>query len=191
MTDSIPKTKPEIYVMVDVETSGSIPGDYSLLSLGAVVVGQHRPPFQKDFYCEMKPLPKAGVDLEAMKVNGLDIDMLKVTGSDPTVALERLRNFVVKVANPEVVSPVMVSNGTFDYMWVTWYFKHFGVRSPFGPNSLDMKSLHFGRARCKWSQTRGAIIGKIYASDIENKNKHNALDDALYQAEIFERMLKA
>lgn len=183
------ESKPEIFIMVDVETSGTIPSDYSMLSLGAVVIGHHQPPFQKDFYCEIKPLKGAQVDPGAMAVNKLELDALKVTGSDPGIAMERFRAFVVRVANPDVVRPVMVSNGTFDYMWVTWYFHHFGVQSPFGPNSLDMKSAHFGRTRCKWSQTRGSILGKLYAPDIERVNQHNALDDALYQAEIFERML--
>ena len=31
----------ELYVSVDVETSGPIPGEYSLLSIGACLVAKH------------------------------------------------------------------------------------------------------------------------------------------------------
>ena len=44
--------KSEIYISVDVEASGPIPGEYSLLSIGACLVGQP----DQSFYVELKPL---------------------------------------------------------------------------------------------------------------------------------------
>lgn len=44
--------KEEIYISVDIEASGPIPGEYSLLSIGACVVNQT----SQTFYAELKLL---------------------------------------------------------------------------------------------------------------------------------------
>ncbi len=40
------------YIMVDVETDGPIPGDYSMISFGAVLVDEQ---LNKTFYGQLKP----------------------------------------------------------------------------------------------------------------------------------------
>lgn len=185
------ESKPECFVMVDVETSGPIPSDYSMLSLGAVVIGQHTPPYHKSFYIEMKPLPGAQIMAEAMEVNGLNISLLECTGEEPGMAMEKFRTWVLSQANPNVVRPVMVSNGTFDYMFVTWYFHHFHVRSPFTVNSLDCKSFYMGMNRSvRWGQTSARSIKARHPEwfTAPQEQAHNALDDALRQADWFHRM---
>lgn len=180
--------KPEVFIMIDVETSGPIPGsdEYSMLSLGAVVVGQHTPPYHRSFYAEIQPYgPK--VDPGAMAVNKLDIERLKREGVTPDGTMVCLREWVLGVANPELFRPVMVSQGTSDFMWVQWYFHHFEVRSPFDMNSVDMKSMHFQKTKCRWSQTAMRIM-KTHYPDNPFTNTHNALDDAISQAEIFHRI---
>ncbi len=42
-----------IFVSVDIEADGPIPGPYSMVSLGAVVV---EPPFNDSFYCTIQPI---------------------------------------------------------------------------------------------------------------------------------------
>ena len=42
-----------IFVSVDVEADGPIPGKFSMISLGAVVA---EPPFDDSFYCTIKPI---------------------------------------------------------------------------------------------------------------------------------------
>ena len=42
----------EILISVDIEASGPIPGEYSMLALGACVVGAP----EQSFYVELKPL---------------------------------------------------------------------------------------------------------------------------------------
>jgi len=39
--------------MIDVETDGPIPGDYSMLSIGAVVIEEG---LKKTFYAELNPI---------------------------------------------------------------------------------------------------------------------------------------
>jgi len=58
----------EIYISVDVEASGPIPGEYSLLSIGACLVGQP----DQSFYVELKPLNDNFFE-KAMDVTGLSL----------------------------------------------------------------------------------------------------------------------
>ncbi|RXD91723.1 DNA polymerase III subunit epsilon, partial [Xanthomonas perforans] len=55
----------EIFVSVDIEASGPIPGEFSLLSIGAVLVD--RP--ETSFYLELKP-EDTRHDPEALAVTG-------------------------------------------------------------------------------------------------------------------------
>ena len=41
------------YVMVDIEADGPIPGDYSMISFGAVIV---QPGLERTFYGRLKPI---------------------------------------------------------------------------------------------------------------------------------------
>jgi hypothetical protein len=45
-------TDREVFISVDVETAGPIPGDYSLLSIGACVVDEP----SQTFSCELQPI---------------------------------------------------------------------------------------------------------------------------------------
>ena len=74
--------KAECYFSVDIESSGPIPGKYSMLSLGACLVG--RP--EEGFYAELKPISKEFVP-EALKVSGFSLDRLAKEGQTPEAAI--------------------------------------------------------------------------------------------------------
>ena len=116
--------KSEVFISVDVEASGPIPGDYSMLSLGAYVVGGQ----DQGFYVEIKPLNTNAVP-EAMKVTGFDLTKLIVTGEEPADAMQKLAAWVIAVAGNG--KPVFVGfNAGFDWSFVNWYFFHFLKRVP-------------------------------------------------------------
>jgi hypothetical protein len=54
------------YIMVDIESDGPIPGDYSMISFGAVLVDEH---LDKTFYGKLKPISDKYI-LEALTVSG-------------------------------------------------------------------------------------------------------------------------
>ena len=54
------------YVMVDVESDGPIPGDYSMVSFGAVIV---EPALDRTFYGKLKPISDKFIP-EALAVSG-------------------------------------------------------------------------------------------------------------------------
>lgn len=54
------------YVMVDIESDGPIPGDYSMICFGAVIV---EPLLNRTFYGKLKPISEHWIP-EALKVSG-------------------------------------------------------------------------------------------------------------------------
>src|SRR5688500_6528738 len=85
-------TAEEAYISVDVETSGAIPGEYSLLSLGAYLVGSAT----VTFYIELQPITDKFVP-EAVKVGGLALDQLKERGVTPANAMRQFHDWINEV----------------------------------------------------------------------------------------------
>ncbi len=174
--------KAEVYISVDVETAGPIPGEYSMLSLGACVVGQTT----QTFYVELKPFNE-NYTKEALEVGRFSLKKLKIEGEEPAHAMERLENWIKDVS--EQSRPVFVAfNATFDWSFTHWYFIKFLGRDPFGISGLDIKAYFMGARKSSWGDTVKKKISILYPS--KTTHTHNALDDAKEQAEIFEQMLK-
>jgi DNA polymerase III epsilon subunit-like protein len=175
----------EIYFSIDVETAGPIPGEYSLLSIGACVVGDNA----KRFYVELVPLNDNFTD-EAMATCGISLAEFKTRGTPPRDAMAQFAAWVREHANS--ARPVFVGfNAPFDWSFVNYYFvKFLGVKkNPFGHSALDIKSYYMGAYGTTFLETSmRRMPPEIHPSD--SPLSHNALDDAIQQAEIFERLLK-
>lgn len=80
------RVKPSLYISVDIEADGPIPGPYSMLSFGAAVAGVQdadgftaADPEKLTFYRELRPISEEFVP-EALAVSGLDRDRLQHEG---------------------------------------------------------------------------------------------------------------
>ena len=78
-------------------------------------------------------------------------------------------------------------NATFDWSFVNFYFQQYLGENPFGIGGIDIKSYYMGLSGVTWEDTRSSRIPKAY-KDTSRRHTHNALDDAIEQAEIFRRM---
>lgn len=175
--------KAECYFSVDIESAGPIPGKYSMLSLGACVVG--RP--EECYYVELKPISREFVP-DALRVSGFDLANLQKAGKDPKVAMKEFRLWVEKSAGNS--KPIFVGfNACFDWQFVNWYFESFTGGNPFGFGGIDIKSYYMGLSGVPWHQTTSSQLPSEFQSD--TTATHNALDDAKAQASIFEKLLQA
>ena len=176
-------SRSEIYFSVDIEANGPIPGEFSMTSLGACVVG--RP--EATFYCELKPLHDR-FEPRALSVGGLSMDHLREKGEEPQAAMERFTAWVTGAAGRD--RPVFVAfNATFDWMFAHWYLVKFTGSNPFGISGLDIKAYYMGLSGSSWHETAKSRIQRRFPSG--RPHTHHALEDALEQAEIFARMLEA
>jgi len=177
-------TKKEVLISVDVETDGPIPGDYSILSLGACLV--KKPDI--GFYLELKPVSNKFIQ-EYLNVSRLNRNKLITEGIDPITAMQRFSHWIDKVCEKNNHPVFVAFNATFDWMFVHWYFEHFlGInRDPFGHSGWDIKAYYAGVTRkLSWSETSKSKMSKNSLSS--KSHTHHALDDAREQADIFQRL---
>ena len=178
-----PSWSDEVYICVDVETSGPIPGDYSILSIGACTVYE---PVSK-FYIELKPINQNNTP-EAANVHKLSFDRLMDEGLEPEEALRRFEDWLFPLTIPSQLPVFVAFNAPFDWMFVNYYFLHYLGRNPFGHAALDIKALYMGVAEVPWLQTAWRYIDPSF-SEMQPLS-HHALQDALDQAAIFRRIME-
>lgn len=170
--------KREVFLSVDVETAGPIPGEYALLTIGACDVND---PTQI-FSCELKPTTR-NADPKALEVTGLSLDQLERDGKDPVSAMGAFRDWVIQRAGTEAIPVFVGFNAAFDWSFINYYFHRYLGENPFGFAALDIKSMYMGAARSSWSQTRSSQIAAALLPTLQGD--HDALHDAQYQAELF------
>jgi len=175
--------KTEVYISVDIEASGPVPGEYSMLSIGACVVGDSN----RTFYAELQPVTDQFIP-EAMAVSKLSLEHLRINGEGPANVMKRFAGWLAQEAGAG--KPVFVGfNASFDWAFVNWYFNKFLRKNPFGIGGIDIKAFYMGLAGVTWDETRSSRLPPEFQPVL--KQTHNALEDALSQAEIFGKLLAA
>jgi DNA polymerase III epsilon subunit-like protein len=174
----------EIYICVDIEASGPVPGDYSLLSIGACTVFEPR----QTFYIELQPVNE-NTTQEAAKVHHLSLQHLMDTGVPPQQALARFEAWLQGLTPPGTTPLLVAFNAPFDWMFVNDYFHRFLGRNPFGHAALDIKAFYMGFAGAAWEETTMRHVSDRFLG--RKELTHHALRDAMDQADIFSRMLEA
>ncbi len=170
--------KREVFISVDVETAGPIPGEFSLLSIGACVIFDPT----KTFACDLKPINR-NANPKALEIAGLSLDELTQSGLDPSEAMQRFNDWLATVASAGEAVIFVGFNAPFDWSFVNYYFHLFLGDNPFGFTALDIKSLYMGATGCDWADTRSSKIAERLKPNLAGD--HNALRDAQYQGEIF------
>lgn len=171
-----------MYVMVDIEANGPIPGDYSMFWFGAVIV---EPGLQYTFEGKLAPLPNAKVEI----INGecIGYKLASVTHEqvldwpDPSKTMESFADWLGKQqVQHRARQPMLVSdNNGYDAMWIAWYFHHFLDFNPFGHSSTNLGSLYKGLVKDAFKNFKHLRV---------TKHTHNPVDDAMGNAEAMLKM---
>lgn len=154
-------------VMVDVESDGPIPGDYSMISFGAVIVDQD---LDKTFYGQLKPISEKWIP-EALAVSGFTrAEVLEF--DEPQIVMEKFNQWLNENCKNQ---PLFFSdNNGFDWQFINWYFIHFLEKNPFGFSSTNLGSLYKGLIKDTF---------KNFKHLRKTKHTHNPVDDAMGNAE--------
>ncbi len=125
------------YIMVDVEADGPIPGDYSMICFGAILV---EPALNRTFYGKLKPISDAFVP-DSLAISGFSReDCLRF--DDPRQVMERFAQWLDDVNTGRCM--FVSDNNGFDWQFINWYFHHFLGHNPFGFSSTNLGSLYKG-----------------------------------------------
>src|ERR1043166_857125 len=160
------------YIMVDVEADGPIPGDYSMIALGAIVV---EPSLERTFYGRLKPVSERW-DPEALAVSGFTREQTLALGS-PGKIMQEFGDWIGQVGGSR---PFFISdNNGFDWQFVNWYFHHFLGANPFGHSSTNLGSLYKGLVKDTFASFKHLR---------QTQHTHHPVDDARGNAEALLRM---
>lgn len=155
------------YIVVDVEADGPIPGDYSMICFGAVIVNES---LDKSFYGKLKPISENWIP-DALAVSEFNREETLQFDNPHDVMLQ----FEEWIKENSIGKPIFISdNNGFDWMFICWYFHHFLKRNPFGYSSRRIGDLYCGMekdASAQWHHLR------------KTTHSHNPVDDAKGNAE--------
>ena len=162
------------YVMVDVESDGPIPGDYSMICFGAVIVEQS---LDRTFYGQLKPISDKFIP-DALAVSGFSRDDT-LAFDEPQQVMATFRDWVAENC-PHRAMFVSDNNG-FDWQFINWYFHHFTGANPFGFSSTNLGSLYKGMKK---------NTAENFKHLRKTKHTHNPVDDARGNAEAMLEMVQ-
>jgi DNA polymerase III alpha subunit (gram-positive type) len=165
------------FIVVDVEADGPCPGEYSMVSVGAVVV---EPTLTKTFYGEVKPI-SLHWEPDALAVSNISREQ-HLKFDDPYEVMPKFAEWVRLVSKGH---PVFVSdNPCFDWQFINYYFIRYcegdiRKRNPFGFSGRRIGDMYCGLvndAYAKWKHLR------------KTKHTHHPVDDAKGNAEVLLHM---
>jgi len=155
--------------MVDIESDGPIPGDYSMISFGAVIV---EPSLKKTFSGKLRPISEKWIP-DALAVSGHTREQT-MQFEEPLVVMGRFQTWLEEQSTDR---PMFISdNNGFDWQFINWYFHHFTGKNPFGFSSTNLGSLYKGLVK---------DTSKNFKHLRKTRHTHDPVDDALGNAEAF------
>lgn len=162
------------YFMVDVEADGPCPGEYSMISFGAVIV---EPGLSRGFRSQLRPVSRKWIE-DALKVSGHTRE--ETLGfEEPEVAMNSFATWIRQETKGQAM--FVSDNNGFDWQFINWYFWRFIGSNPFGHSSMNLGSLYKG------------LVGDCFKNFKHlrvTKHTHDPLDDAKGNAEAMLSMIE-
>jgi hypothetical protein len=160
--------------MIDVESDGPIPGDYSMICFGAVLVNGS---LSETFYGQLRPISDKWIP-EALAISGFTRRQT-LEFDPPDQVMGRFRDWLRK-NSPD--RPMFISdNNGYDWQFINWYFHHYLGDNPFGHSSTNLGSLYKGIIR---------NMSKSFKHLRKTKHTHHPVDDAKGNAEALLEIIK-
>lgn len=182
--------KVEVYISIDVEADGPIPGANSMLALGAAAFRlDSRTPIAT-FEVNLLPVEGALRDPETMAWWEKHPEAWAATQVDPQYPDEATRRFAAWLRTLSGKPVLVAYPATYDFMWVYWYYVKFvGFPAPFGFQGLDLKTLAMARLGCSFKEAAKKNMPKWWFGGVP-PHTHRALDDAIGQGVLFVNIMK-
>lgn len=164
------------WIMVDIEADGPIPGDFSMIEIGAVIIDKEGK-LDKTFYGKLKPISN-NYSEEALKSIGLKREDTFVGAENPDIIMLRFYNWIR--LNSKDRHMFISDNNGFDWMFVCWYFQHFIKMNPFGFSSSNLGSMYKGLVK---------NVFKNFKHLRQTRHSHHPVEDAIGNAEALLYMI--
>ncbi len=183
------------YVSIDVETTGPIPGPYSLLSLGAAAFAESDGSLISTFSVNFETLHGAKTDPETMKwwsMKPIEWSRARERPEDPEMALHKFCRWLQQLPGNAIC---VAQPTTFDFMFLHWYLIFFLGKNPFGFVAVDMQSHIMGALNARQYKTPYQDLPESWTALpdglFDGLIPHVAVDDAIMQGHCFMQMIRA
>jgi len=180
----------EIYVSVDIEADGLVPGLNSMLSLGAAYFTIEKELIAA-FSANLEPLDGAKPYAKTMEWWRQFPEAWEETRRNPRPAGEVMRAFGAHLGalsrrGERLV--FMAYPASFDFAWVNWYFRRFTGTNPFGASGLCLRSYGAAMLKCSYPEAEKERFPAHWFDGLPHT--HVALEDALEQGAMGINMLR-
>ncbi|MFZ5891378.1 MAG: 3'-5' exoribonuclease domain-containing protein [Myxococcota bacterium] len=160
------------YIMVDIEADGPIPGDFSMVCFGAVLV---EPGLGRTFYARLRPISERW-NPDALQVSGFTRE--QTLGFDePETAMRAFASWLSSLRAKRLL--FISDNNGFDWQFINWYFHHYLGKNPFGFSSQNLGSLYKGLVKDTFANFKHLR---------KTAHTHHPVDDARGNAEALLHM---
>ncbi len=186
----------EVYVSIDVETSGPVPSPFSMLSLGAVAFTRQGE--VGEWYGKFDPPGKDwqhSWDNDTLKWWSKYPDALTEALTDPERVAAGMERFLdwCRRRSPGKIT-IVASPAGFDGMFLNWYAIRFGGTGkfedlPWKHRVLDLRSFAAGKLGIPYHDAHNSVVCERIGFKPSVRHDHNALNDARGQGEIFMALL--
>ncbi len=158
--------------MVDIESDGPVPGLYSMVCFGAIIV---EPKLERTFYGRLRPISERWI-AEALEVSGFTRQQHEAF-DDPQKVMQAFADWVKEHAGRR---PIFISdNNGFDWGFVNYYFHRYLSANPFGFSSQNLGSLYKGLLKDTF---------QTFKHLRKTRHTHDPVDDARGNAEALLEM---
>ena len=180
--------KSSLYVSLDIEADGPIPGQNSMLSIGAAAFTlDSREPIDT-FEANLRRLPEAVQDPDTMKWWATQKEAWEYVQRylmDPQDAMMAFREWLKNLPG----KPTFVGYpATYDFMWSHWYLIKFTGEDPMGFSGMDLKTLASTLMGVPYHRAVKRNMPKKWFQGCP-KHNHTALQDAIGQGIMFVNMM--
>ena len=155
------------YVMVDIESDGPIPGDYSMICFGAIIV---EPGLNRTFYGQVKLISELFIP-DALALSGFSREEC-LAFAEPKKVMEDFQKWLKENCNGRML--FVSDNNGFDWQFINWYFHHFTGSNPFGFSAAHLGSLYKGIVR---------DTSRSFRHLRRTRHTHHPVDDAMGNAQ--------
>lgn len=178
----------QLFASTDVETTGPIPGVYSMLSFGTAVFDENGILIDT-FSANLEELPgsvRNPPTMEWWKKQQTAWENCRENPQDPKFIMTKYCNWLKQLDGKLVFVGYPAS---FDSMFIFWYLHKFTGECPFGFSTLDIKSYAMAILKTDFSSTVKRNMPKKWFSK-GAKHSHVALEDAIEQGYLFFEIFK-
>lgn len=186
-----------IYISIDVEADGPIPGPYSMLQFGAAAFDlsseDPRTPIAT-YKANLDLLPGAVQCPDTMKWWESKGEAYANTRVDARVAGEVMPEFLKWCGSLPGKPCVIGYPVTYDFMWLYWYSMKYGglppgQKPPFSHSGLDIKTLASWLTGRAYRDTGKGSMPRTWFRGAP-RHTHDGLDDAIGQGVLFVNMVR-